>query len=44
MSKVNVVEAIKGTNYVRGDIVTNGHFILLVTSQNNVCISGVIYG
>lgn len=42
MAKVKVKESIEDANHVRGDIVTNGHFVLLVTSSNYACISGVV--
>lgn len=42
MAKVKVKETIEDANHVRGDIVTNGHIIILVTSSNHACISGAV--
>ena len=42
MAKVKVKATIEDADHVRGDIVTNGHFVLLVTSSNPTCISGVV--
>lgn len=42
MAKVKVKATIEDADHVRGDLVTNGGFILLVTSSNNICISGVV--
>ena len=42
MAEVKIKETVKDANHVRGDIVTNGHIIILVTSSNHSCISGAV--